>query len=210
MRRPDLLGHKSYDNSRQTLQFLRDKGLNETGARKLFSKYPALIWSSFQGTVKPKVEFLERIGLTGQKLLKALHRSPRFLLANVSRTLEPKACFLQPVLDPYLAAVVSNPESNKIVGKVVSNHNLTASVISECPRILSWPTEKILMGFVKDIEGMGIEKGSKAFARCFSRLCRLNRDTVKRKLENLRDRVYRRGSWDYCEENAYASGVDRG
>jgi hypothetical protein len=91
------------------------------------------------------------------------------------------------VLDPYLAAVVSNPESDKIAGKVVSNHSLTASVISECPRILSWPTEKILVGLVKDIEGMGIEKGSKAFARCFSSLSRLNRDTVKRKLENLRE-----------------------
>jgi len=43
------------------------------------------------------------------------------------------------------------------------------------------------VGLVKNIEGMGIEKGSKAFARCFSSLCRLNRDTVKRKLENLRE-----------------------
>jgi hypothetical protein len=83
--------------------------------------------------------------------------------------------------------VVSNPESDKIAGKVVSNHSLTASVISECPRILSWPTEKILVGIVKDIEGMGIEKGSKAFARCFTALSVMNRDTAQRKLENLRE-----------------------
>jgi len=186
-RRPSLLGRKSYDNSRQTLQFLRDKGLNEIGVRKLFSTYPTFIRSSFQATVKPKVEFLERIGLTGQKLLKALHRSPRFLTSNLSRTLEPKVCFLQSVLDPYLAAVVSNPESDQIAGKVVSNHSLTASVISECPRILTWPTKKILAGLVKDIEGMGIEKGSKAFARCFIVLSMKKRDTVQRKLENFRE-----------------------
>jgi len=91
------------------------------------------------------------------------------------------------VLDPYLAAVVSNPESDKIAGKFVSNHSLTASVISEFPRILTWPTEKILVRIVKDIEGMGIEKGSKAFARCFIALSMKKRDTVQRKLENFRE-----------------------
>jgi len=40
------------------------------------------------------------------------------------------------VFDPYLAVVVSNPKSDKIVGKVVSNHNLTASIISEHPRMV--------------------------------------------------------------------------
>jgi hypothetical protein len=97
-RRPDLLGHKSYDNSRQTLQFLRDKGLNEIGVRKLFSKYPAFIRSSFQGTVKPKVEFLERIGLTGQKLLKALHRSPRFLFQMLAVRWNRRFVFYSPCL----------------------------------------------------------------------------------------------------------------
>jgi len=91
------------------------------------------------------------------------------------------------VLDPNLAAVVSNPESDKIAGKVVSNHSLTTSVIYENPKIFTLSTEKILVGLVKDVEGMGLEKGSKAFARCFSQLSMLKRDTVKRKLENLRE-----------------------
>jgi len=43
------------------------------------------------------------------------------------------------------------------------------------------------VGFVKDIEGMGIEKGSKAFARCFIALSMMKKDTVQRKLENLRE-----------------------
>jgi len=91
------------------------------------------------------------------------------------------------VLDPNLAAVVSNPESDKIAGKVVSNHSLTAYVISKNPRILQFPTAKILVGIVKDVEGMGIEKGSKAFARSFLQLSMLTRDTLKVKLENLRE-----------------------
>jgi mTERF domain-containing protein len=148
--------------------------------------YPNFIRSSFQGTVKPKFEFLERIGLTGQKLLKALHRKSRFLNLNVSRTLEPKFCFLQSVLDPRLEATVSNPETDKIAGKFVSNHSLTTSVISENPMIFTLSTAQILV-VVKDVEGMGIEKGSRAFARCFCRLSRMNRDTVKRRLENLRE-----------------------
>jgi mTERF domain-containing protein len=186
-RKPDLLGHKSYDNARQTLHFLRYKGLNEISVRKLFSHNPAVLRFSFQSRVKPKVEFLERIGLTGQKLLKVLNRSLWFLNLNLSRTLEQKVCFLQSVLDPHLAALVSNPKSDKIAGKVVSNHSLTASVISQNSRLLSSPTVKVLEGFVKDVEGMGIEKGSKAFARCFVVLSVMNRDTVKRKLENLRE-----------------------
>jgi mTERF domain-containing protein len=91
------------------------------------------------------------------------------------------------VLDPNLAAVVSNPESDKIAGKVVSNHSLTAYVISKNPRILQFPTAKILVGIFKDVEGMVIEKGSKAFARSFLQLSILTRDTLKVKLENLRE-----------------------
>lgn len=79
MKRPDLFAHKSYDNSRQTLLYLRAKGVNEISVRKLFSLRPQLLRSSFQDTVKPKVEFLEKIGLTGQKLLKALNRYPSIL-----------------------------------------------------------------------------------------------------------------------------------
>jgi len=183
----DLPGHNFYDNLRQTLLFLKGKGLNDIGVRKLFSEHPTILRSSFRGTVKPKVEFLEKIGLTGQKLRKALNRNPLFLKLSVSRTLEPRVSFLQSVLDPDPTAVVSNPESDKIASKVVSNHSLTASVISKNPRILSLSTAKILAGLVKDVEGMGIEKGSKAFARAYLRLSMLNRDTVQLKLKNLRE-----------------------
>lgn len=75
-----------------------------------------LLRSSFGGIGKPKVEFLERIGLTGRKLLQFLKRRPHFLTYNVSRTVEPKVSFLQSVLDPDLVAVVSTPESDKIAG----------------------------------------------------------------------------------------------
>jgi len=74
-----------------------------------------------------------------------------------------RVCFLQSLLDPKLAPVVSNSEPDKITRKLVSNHNLTMSAISANPRILASPKEKILVGFVKDVEGMGIENGSKAF-----------------------------------------------
>ena len=90
------------------------------------------------------------------------------------------------MLDPEPAAVVSNPESDKITSNIVSNLSLTASVTFSNPRILSASSAKIL-GLVKDVEGMGIEKGSKAFARTFLELSMLNSDTVKRKLEILRD-----------------------
>lgn len=145
-----------------------------------------LLRYSFEGIVKPKVEFLERIGLTGQKLHQALNRNPCILYLNVNRSLQPKVCFLQSVLDPYLASVVSNPDSNKIAAKVISNHSATTSVILKNPRVLTL-SKKLLVGLVKDVEGMGIEKGSKAFARAFLRLSMLNKDTVKVKLENLRE-----------------------
>lgn len=135
-----------------------------------------MLRSSFEGIVRPKVEFLERIGFTGQKLLQCLSRRPHFLTYNVSRTLEPKVSFLQSVLDPYLVAVVSTPESDKITGtnpdfhkvaeKVISSHSLTTSVIFNNPRVLS-SSEKLLVELVNDVEGLGIEKGSKAFAPAF-------------------------------------------
>jgi len=93
-RKPDLLAHKSYDNSRQTLLFLRDKGFHEISVQKLFSKYPNTLRCSFEDIVKPKVEFLEKIGLTGQKLSKALSRDPRILTLSISRTLEPRFYYL--------------------------------------------------------------------------------------------------------------------
>lgn len=43
------------------------------------------------------------------------------------------------------------------------------------------------MGLVKDVEGMGIKKGSKAFAHTFLQLSKLNRDTIKVKFGNLRE-----------------------
>jgi hypothetical protein len=147
--------------------------------------YPDVLRCSFQDSIKPKVEFLEKNGLTGEKLLKALQRYPCILSLSISRTMEPRVCFLQSLLDPELAPMVSNSEPDKITRKLVSNHNLTVSAISANPRILASPKEKILVGFVKDVEGMGIEKGSKAFARSFIQLSMMNRDTVKRKLENL-------------------------
>lgn len=186
-RKPDLLAHKSYENSRQTLLFLRDKGFHEISIQKLFSECPNILRYGFQYTVKPKVEFLEKIGITGQKLIKTIHRYPTNLGLSISRTLEPRVCFLQSVLDPDLAVVASNPESDKIPGsRIVFNHSITLSVIYANPRILSIPITRSL-GLVKDVEGLGIERGSKAFARAFLQFSTLNRDTVKRKFEILRE-----------------------
>lgn len=90
------------------------------------------------------------------------------------------------MLDPALAVVVSNPESDKIARKkFVSNNTLTAYVISLNPRILSITVQKGLVKIVKDVEGMGFEKGSNAFARAFLQMSMLNRDTIKLKLEKL-------------------------
>jgi len=84
-----------------------------------------------------------------------------------------------------------DPESDKIPGsKLVSNHSLTVSVICAQPRVLAFTTARSL-GIVKGVEGFGIEKGSKAFARAFIRLGMLNRDTVRRKLEDLRELGFR-------------------
>lgn len=182
----NLVSHKSYDNSRQTLLFLKDKGFDEIIVRKLFSKYPFILRCSFQNNVKPKVEFLEKMGFTGQKLYKVVERFPLIFNSSITRKVEPRVFFLQSVLDAEPAAVVSNPGSDKITSNIVSNHSLTAYVIFKNPRILSASSANIL-GLVKDVEGMGVEKGSKAFARTFLQLSMLNRDTVKRKLEILRD-----------------------
>ena len=66
--------------------------------------------------------------------------------------------FLQSMFDPYLAAIVSNPKSDKIVRKVVSNHNLTASIISEHPRLVFF--------FGLSFTGIGV-KGKKHGRGCF-------------------------------------------
>jgi hypothetical protein len=87
-KRPNLLAHKFYDNLRQTLLYLRDKGFNEIGVRKLLTVYPELSRCSFQDSIKPKVEFLEKNGLTGEKLLKALQRYPSILSLSISRGTE--------------------------------------------------------------------------------------------------------------------------
>ena len=83
--------------------------------------------------------------------------------------------------------MVSNSNSDQIARKLVSNYSLTAAVIFQYPRILTMPVDKFLVMIVKDVEEMGIEKGSKAFARAFLQLSKLNRDTVKLKLEKMRD-----------------------
>lgn len=91
------------------------------------------------------------------------------------------------VLDYELVTLVSNPESDKITRKLVSNHILNVSTVSQCPKILTWPTKNILVGIVKDVDEMGIDKRSKAFAHIFLQLCTLKRDIGKPKLENLRE-----------------------
>ena len=86
------------------------------------------------------------------------------------------------MLDPEAVAVVSNLKSDEIPGKLDSNHNLQL-VLYTNPKILSMSMANC-MGFVNDVEGMGIDKGSKAFTRSLLVLNRLNRNIVKRKLED--------------------------
>ena len=182
----NLVSHKSYDNSRKTLLFLKDKGFDEIIVRKLFSKYPFILRCSFQNNVKPKVEFLEKMGFTGRKLYKFIERFPVIFNSSITRKVEPIVFFLQSVLDPEPAAVVSNMESDKITSNIVSNLSLMASVTFSNPRILSASSAKIL-GLVKDVEGPPIKKWSKAFACSFIRSIMLTRYTVKLKLKILRE-----------------------
>jgi hypothetical protein len=60
------------------------------------------------------------------------------------------------------------------------------SVLYGNSSILSLTTANSL-GFVNDVEGLAIEKGSKAFVRVFVLSSTLNRDSVQLKLENVRE-----------------------
>jgi hypothetical protein len=70
------------------------------------------------------------------------------------------------MLDPELVVMVSNLEYDKVTEKFISNHSLTTSITSTNPEILA-KDDKVLLRLVKDVEGMGIKKGSKVFTYSF-------------------------------------------
>lgn len=116
--------------------------------------------------------------------------------------MEPTVCFLQFVLDPELADVVSNPESVKNDGNSVCNNSLTMYVIYGNPSISSSTTVNSL-GICKGCRGVNHWEGSKAFARASllsSMLCSAQIGNVER------IRVYRGRSWDCSSEVAWTSG----
>eukprot|EP01018_Ginkgo_biloba_P036348 Gb_12979 [translate_table: standard] len=183
-RKPDLLGHESYKKAEQTAMFLKQRGFKQIDIRRLFFRCPNILRLSFEQTVKPKVEFLEKIGLTGDKLLKVLSKYPTVLTLSINRALIPRISYLQTVLDPK-SNEDSISNSVEIPRSLIVQHSRTLYIICKNPRILGRSVAQILVGLVKHVEILGIERGSKMFVHALVMLERMNKETVKRKFENL-------------------------
>ena len=84
------------------------------------------------------------------------------------------------MLDSKLVVVVSNLKYDKTIRKVISNHSITMFVLSKYPIILAFLMEKILVGLVKDVQEMGIKKGSKLFSHVLHQLIKMDRTLLSK------------------------------
>ncbi|RWR75815.1 Mitochodrial transcription termination factor-related [Cinnamomum micranthum f. kanehirae] len=199
---------KTIEKADSVLSFFRAHGFSETQISTLITRYPKLLLSKVDKTLKPKFQFLLGLGLPCSHIARLITSHPYILSRslkkqiipayhqfkslvgsdeNVVRAIKSTLCVL--TFD-YQKRIISNVS---ILMKHKVPHSRIVKLVVGNPRALKGKSLRF-SGIVKAVEGMGFDPSGSGFAKAVLAFTMMSKSGWEGKME-----VYRRLGWSDSE-----------
>ncbi|KAG1366472.1 transcription termination factor MTERF2, chloroplastic [Cocos nucifera] len=174
-----FLAHlKSTERPDAFLGFMRNRGFDDAGLRKIVSRKPRfLCCGDAEKILAPKFRFFQELGFSGSELTRLFLSSPEIFRLSIHRTIQPRLEFWTALLGSkeHLLKVLKNSAwflSSSIEKIVMPNLSLmrecgisdqkTALVLRKSPLLILRSPQK-LRALMERVDGMGVPHSSGMF-----------------------------------------------
>lgn len=199
---------KTIEKADSVLSFFRAHGFSETQISTLITRYPKLLLSKVDKTLKPKFQFLLGLGLPCSHIARLITSHPYIFSRslkkhiipayhqfkslvgsdeNVVRAIKSTLCVLT---TDYQRRIISNVS---ILMKHKVPHSRIVKLVVGNPRALKGKSLRF-SGIVKAVEGMGFDPSGSGFAKAVLAFTMMSKSGWESKME-----VYRRLGWSDSE-----------
>ncbi|PHT50613.1 hypothetical protein CQW23_10360 [Capsicum baccatum] len=187
---------KSFKNPDLALNFFKQTGFNDTHIKFLVSKYPKVLFYDVEKTLKPKLQCLSELGLSGSDLVKVILRDWKFLTRGLDTHIKPLINLLKNVLgnDENVVKVIKKSAwliSLYSCGAMEVNLNLLRllgcskdkikNIVITCPRILNTNNKRLEDILHRVEKEVGVSPDSAMFLHILNVLASSSQDKVDTK-----------------------------
>ncbi|KAJ4715564.1 Transcription termination factor like [Melia azedarach] len=194
---------KSLEKPQNVCQYFRNVGFSDAHIQSTVRVSPQVLLSDIDKTLKPKIEFLQSLGVAGSDLGELISKYSFLLTVSLEKKLIPRIEILKQILvvdksNEYLIRALRRSSWLLIKGeklRLLSNVELLKSygivgsrlsvLVSNKPRLLVTP-EFELKKLVSQVLDMGISVDSRMFYHGLYALCSVSEETFERKVELFR------------------------
>ncbi|KAG5527236.1 hypothetical protein RHGRI_028213 [Rhododendron griersonianum] len=162
---------KSLERPHSVVQFLKQRGFSDAHIRSSIRHMPKIIFSDVDKTLKPKLQFLQDLGLTGPDLGNFISTHSRVLLYSLERTLMPYFGIIKKTL-------VNDDENNQGL--------IRLSMLLKREPWLFFIPETALRDKVSRVLDMGFSVDSRMLVHAMLTVSGMTPETFSRKIELLR------------------------
>ncbi|KAJ4715562.1 Transcription termination factor like [Melia azedarach] len=194
---------ESLEKPQNVCQYFRTIGLSDAHIQTAVRVVPQVLLMDVEKTLKPKIEFFQRLGVAGSDLGELISKRSFLLTYSLEKKLIPRIEILQQVLgddknNKYLIRILRRCGWNLINGeksRLLNNVELfkrcgivgsrLSLLVSNKPRLLVMPEFQIKK-LVSQLSDMGISGDSRMFYHGLYALSGLSEETSERKMELLK------------------------
>ncbi|XP_010939574.1 transcription termination factor MTERF8, chloroplastic [Elaeis guineensis] len=185
-----FLAHlKSTERPDAFLGFMRNRGFDDAGLRKVVSRRPRfLCCGDAEKLLAPKFQLFQELGFSGSDLTRLFLSNPHILKLSLHRTIQPRLEFWTALLGSKehllkvlrISAWFLNTSIEKIVMPNLSllrecgiSDQKTALVLRKSPLLILRSPQK-LRALMERVDGMGVPRSSGMFLRALQAINRLS------------------------------------
>ncbi|XP_065867546.1 transcription termination factor MTERF8, chloroplastic-like [Euphorbia lathyris] len=195
------LNHKTPQKPQSVLQLLKSHHFSHSHVAQLIVKWPQVLNCRIHDNLKPKFDYLVKMGFEGELLPHIILSNPSIAWDSLASSIKPSIQFLRSFLDndeKFLAAVIRAPwllgYNSKIrlqqnVDVLMKEGGLPAHVVERFlivhPRSMFLNPDKLISA-VNSVKNLGFETADRMFIQAFSVTVQMSESTWKKKIEVMK------------------------
>ncbi|XP_065869286.1 transcription termination factor MTERF8, chloroplastic-like [Euphorbia lathyris] len=191
------LNHKTPQNPQSVLQLLKSHHFSDTHVAQLIVKHPQVLNCRIHSNLKPKFDYLVKIGFEGELLPRTILSNPFIVGDSLASSIKPSVEFLRLFLDSdekFLLAVKRGPwllgNNSKIllqqnIDVLMKEGGLPTHVVQRFltlqPKSIFQSSEKLISA-VNSVKNLGFEPGGTMFIHVFRVMIQMRDSTLEKKI----------------------------
>ncbi|XP_065869118.1 transcription termination factor MTERF8, chloroplastic-like isoform X2 [Euphorbia lathyris] len=194
------LNDKTPQNPQSVLQLLKSHHFSDSHVAQLIVKLPRVLNCRIHDNLKPKFEYLVKIGFEGELLPQIILSNPHMLEMSLVSRIKQSVQFLRLFLDSDEKLLVSVKRASWLLGKnlkiilqpkvdALMKEGVPAHVVERLlilqPRVILQSPER-LINTVNSVKNLGFETTDTMFIQVFRVMIQMSESTWKKKIEVMK------------------------